>query len=227
SDDTVIGLNVSGLLYFQCRDIGLETDYVELTRRLIDWALAKPNVKLMLIPHVIRNEDKPRWWRREQYVGDADDRAACRAAFEAWGGAKSDRICWLKGAHDAARVKYGIGRCDFFIGARMHSFIGATSQMIPGALLAYSKKAAGLSQLVGIGEAVVDLRTQSAEACVDAVDRLFESRQALRSKLQQRIPEIKSEVSDFFSEELAPLIYRCAGIDAPARTVESAASHSP
>ncbi|MCA9260900.1 MAG: polysaccharide pyruvyl transferase family protein, partial [Planctomycetales bacterium] len=50
SDDTVIGLNVSGLLYFQCRDIGLETDYVELTRRLIDWALAKPNVKLMLIP---------------------------------------------------------------------------------------------------------------------------------------------------------------------------------
>jgi polysaccharide pyruvyl transferase WcaK-like protein len=200
----IIGLNVSGLLYFGRRKLRLNVDFADLVGQLIQWALAVPNSRVLLVPHVLQPTSGQA--QGASPTKDCDDLAACTVARDQVPAAARNRVSVLTSASDAARAKYAIGRCDFFVGARMHSFIAAASQAVPGALLAYSKKAAGLTQLVGIGDSVVDLRTLDATDCVGAVDKLFTHREALRSRLEARLPDVKRKVDRFFFEHLAPLI---------------------
>lgn len=60
SDRTQIGLNVSGLLYAGGysgkNELGLSLDFVELTHKIIEWALEVPDADVWLVPHVMSRD---------------------------------------------------------------------------------------------------------------------------------------------------------------------------
>lgn len=191
-DAVTIGINVSGLLYiggYTGRNMfGLQSDYKQTIHRIIDHFLQKENVHVLLVPHVFGNGDN-----RES------DTVACRDIYQS---TKADHRKFLHvvdSNYDHHEIKAIIGKCDMFIGSRMHACIAALSQSIPAMGLAYSKKFAGVFETIGMEEWVVDLRQSSENDVIESIDWGFRHRLACKEKLQAVMPTVKSTVMNLFS----------------------------
>jgi polysaccharide pyruvyl transferase WcaK-like protein len=199
----IIGLNVSGLLYFPLKDYGLKSEYRDVIDAIAKWSLTQPNVCLFLVPHVL-SLDSPEVELRKKRgtIHEISDTTACSALMSRFGMAAKDKSMFLKGSYTAGEMKYLIGQCDFFIGTRMHSCIAATSSCIATAALAYSKKAKGVMSWLGIDNMIIDLRSTSAAECVEKIDDIYKRRGEIKEKLKNKIPQIKLHVEDFFTRQL-------------------------
>jgi len=200
-DRPVVGVNVSGLLYFPERGFSTTVDYRALVQAIIAWAVERANADVVLIPHVIarsaEGEDLSAPWS----AGEISDTTACREALRA-ASRYAGRVRCIGWPYTACETKYLIGTCDFFIGARMHACIGAVSQAVPAVALAYSKKARGvLGRLTG-GDMVLDLSGGSIDGCIHHIERAFARRAETRAKLRREVPVLQSECRAFFVERL-------------------------
>jgi colanic acid/amylovoran biosynthesis protein len=204
--ELLVGVNVSGLAYYEGARFGLSLDYRALMARLVETAVRRWNARVLLVPHVNQTE------KMRLRDGTAeDDVEACKELLRDLGSSMGDRVAVLDRPYSATEIKWVIGHCSFFIGARMHACIAAVSQGIPSAVQAYSKKAQGVMALAGAGETVVDLRHRSLEECLaDTIDR-FESRRELRKQLQRVMPATKRRVEEFFRDRVARLVAENAG----------------
>ncbi|WP_288604156.1 polysaccharide pyruvyl transferase family protein [uncultured Phocaeicola sp.] len=134
-DDTKtnIGINVSALLwdsdYARDNKFNLKINYRSYIRSLIQKLLEDDTYVIHLIPHVIAKEDynaaendvRPCSELKKEFLNN--ERVVCAPAFENPIGAKSY-----------------IANMDVFMGARMHSTIGALSAGVATIPFAYSKK---------------------------------------------------------------------------------------
>jgi polysaccharide pyruvyl transferase WcaK-like protein len=154
--------------------------------------LKNPQVLIILIPHVYASHG--------HVESDPD---ACQQVAQQLGIEK--RIIVMTEIFDHRQVKYLIGRCDFFLGSRMHSCIGAISQAVPTIGIAYSKKFQGVFESVGLGNCVVDLRLDNEMQILTRIETEFNERQEISKKLQLTIPKIKEQVLSLFdSTRLTP-----------------------
>lgn len=201
-----IAINVSGLLYFARREFCLRDDFAQFTQRLLQWALSIPNSFVVLVPHVVAPTYFAGKKGANRSLVDTTDTAACEALLTELEPSLAERVAVLPNSGDPAKAKYAMMQCDYFVGARMHAFIGASSQCVPGSLLAYSKKAEGLANLLGIGDSVVDLRSDTISECLEKINRQFELRGQTKEHLEQRVPEAKNELLGFFADEIAPIV---------------------
>lgn len=199
----LIAINVSGLLYFANRDFGLRADQAELSIRLVRWALQQPSARVLLVPHVV---PAPGAQIGGSPTSDRTDTAACQHLLTQLSDDERCRVDFLEGVESPATAKHAMARCDFFVGARMHAYIGATSQATPGALLAYSKKAEGTTSTIGISDAVVDLRSLDAEAVIAEVDHRYQRRVETADALRAIVPAAKQRIESFFRNDLANVL---------------------
>ncbi len=123
----------------------LKTDYVRLMREVIDYFVTEQNTHVLLVPHVFGSDSE-------------SDSQACARVFQELQPKYGDRLHLASGFFNQHEIKYVIGRCDFFLGARMHACIAALSQCIPTVCLAYSRKFIGVMESIGCAESVADLR---------------------------------------------------------------------
>jgi len=188
----VVGLNVSGLLYNggYTRDnmFDLKEDYREIVHDIAEWLLQRDEVVLLLVPHVFPDED----------MNVESDPVACRRLFEEIRTDREDRVFLATGQYNHNEIKHVIGRCDLFLGSRMHSCIAALSQGIPAVGLAYSKKFRGVFDCVGMGDWVVDLRHSDHDMILDAVSRAFEQKEAVRQNLQNAVHDAQQRIMGMF-----------------------------
>jgi polysaccharide pyruvyl transferase WcaK-like protein len=192
----LVGLNVSGLLYsggygradyFRGR-----TDYRELVRRLIEYLAGKQQAQVLLLPHVFS--------AKSSVAGEFGDNSACDEVFQLMAANYPGRLHRLDGSFDQHEIKYVIGRCDFFLGARMHACIAALSQCIPCISFAYSKKFLGVMQSIGADDLVVDLMQGNIEQAMHKTDSIFCARAEHQEKLQRTIPAVKENVLSLFKD---------------------------
>ncbi len=195
-DVTVVGLNVSGLLfnggYTGDNMFGLKTDYRTLVRDVIKMLLKEEEVVVLLIPHVF----PPAGCEVES------DPKACLKIYEQLKQIYPGRIFLVEGEYDQCEIKYVIGLCDFFIGSRMHSCIAALSQGIPVVGLAYSKKFRGVFETVDADDFVVDMRRSELKQILMTTGSAFEQRRITAEQLKNTIPEIKSKVLNMLQDLL-------------------------
>ncbi|MFA5191264.1 MAG: polysaccharide pyruvyl transferase family protein [Verrucomicrobiia bacterium] len=188
----VVGLNVSGLLYMggynQSNMFGLQTEYPRLVHALLEELIQKLGAQVLLVPHVFGGDENPE-----------SDQKACERIFAEFGQRYAGRLHYLPGRFDHHEIKYLIGRCDFFLGSRMHACIGALSQCIPAVGLAYSRKFAGVLDSVGGGSRVVDLRSSDEAQVLAVVRDAFAQREVLRRQLEGKMPSIRESVLGLFS----------------------------
>lgn len=190
----IVGLNVSGLLfmggYSGDNMFGLCLDYKTLIHHLIEFLIVKKHASVMLIPHVLG------------FDGEGDT-SACQAVYDALRHEYPGNLGLIPAAYnqfDQSEMKYVIGRCDFFIGSRMHACIGAVSQNVPSVSIAYSDKFAGVMESVGVGSIVADPRKMGEKEILRIVEQAFDARAQVREQLTQTMPHVKQTVLRLFSE---------------------------
>jgi polysaccharide pyruvyl transferase WcaK-like protein len=169
----VVGLNVSGLLFAHpvraAAAFGLKGSYRDVLEALVLWLTNEMQAEVMLVTHVTG-------------AGESDA-LACEELFNAVGGRCCGRLHLADRGYNHREIKHLIGKCEFFIGARMHACIAALSQGIPAAGMAYSRKFAGVYESIEAGAWVVDLREHEADAVLDRLKNLFLQRKLLAAEL--------------------------------------------
>lgn len=192
----VIGLNVSGLLYnggyTGNNEFGLKCSYRDLIKELVSYFCSFPDTYVMLIPHVV-----PELFEVE------NDLTACHQVRDNLGADLQGKVIIAEPQgrdpfFDQCEIKHIIGKCDFFLGSRMHATIAAISQCIPTVGLAYSKKFAGVYETVGVDDCVVDLRELDNSHIMESVKSIFEKRDEIKQRLEENIPIAKQKVSQLF-----------------------------
>ncbi|MBN1764022.1 MAG: polysaccharide pyruvyl transferase family protein [Sedimentisphaerales bacterium] len=189
---SVIGLNVSGLLYnggyTGKNEFKLKTDYPELVRDIIQHFSSQTNTYVMLVPHVFPDDR----------LAVESDPYACAKICDGLSPEVKRSVILPSGVFDQCEIKYIIGQCDFFMGARMHSCIAAISQCIPAIGMAYSKKFIGVFESVGIPDYVVDMRNTSNAELLEQIKNIFNKRHAIKAGLNKIIPLTNEKVLSLF-----------------------------
>jgi len=187
----LVGLNTSGLLfmggYSKDNMFGLKCDYQRMTYDLIDYLIDRLKTRVLLVPHVFG-----------QGINAESDAAVCEKLYHELRGKYPGRLGLVQGEYNQNEIKYIIGLCDFFIGARMHACIAALSQGIPAVGVAYSKKFQGVFETVGVGNLIADLRNMDVTEILHAVSSAFENQDRIRDILKKRVPEAQNNVFDIF-----------------------------
>lgn len=193
ANEVVLGLNVSGLLYYEREraehGFGLRRPYAEIILELAEALLAEPGRGLLLVPHVC-----------PPCTPDEDDASACRAVFERLGPELQRRTQVVPALDDAMQAKWVVGHCDWFCGARMHSCIAGLSQGIPTAAIAYSDKSLGVFETAASGDSVFDARALDAKALVDGIVASVAKRQALAERLRTSIDDVAARWRQQFED---------------------------
>lgn len=187
----IIGLNINGLMfnggYTRENMFGLKMKYPDMVLALIKVLLQEHPGGLWLIPHVYGPSNSVE-----------SDNEACRKVRLALPEGLQRRVAIVAGEYDCHEIKWLIGRCDFFIGSRMHACIAALSQGVPCVGIAYSRKFAGVFDSVGMSAWVVDGRETDTEQAVARVLELYRKRDRVREELAQNAQRAQVELRNFF-----------------------------
>ena len=166
-----VGLNISGLLwnggYTGKNELGLSVDYRRLIRKIIEFFLGIPEVKIHIIPHV-----------RSMDVSQDNDYLISKELVEEYNNSRIVLADYFSGPIEAKNYISGM---DFFMGARMHSTIAAFSSNIPVVPMAYSRKFNGLFMDTLNYPYMVDLRNDSEEKILDGIRRCYSNRNELKN----------------------------------------------
>jgi polysaccharide pyruvyl transferase WcaK-like protein len=189
----VIGINISGLLfiggYTRNNMFGLRVDYHELIYDTIHFLLRKPDVVVLLVPHVFGPPTHAE-----------SDVTVCTKIYHELKAAYKDRLFLARGDYNQNEIKYIIGLCDFFVGSRMHACIAALSQFIPAVAISYSHKFFGVMQTVGIESLVADPCEMNKQEIMYLIEKAFEERDSFREQLKLKMSQVKARVLNLFDE---------------------------
>lgn len=190
---TLVGLNVSGLLYIggytHDNMFQLKQDYKTLIYDIIHRLAAEKNLTVLLTPHVFGDTTHAE-----------SDAVACESIYKELEPVYGDRLLLIRGSFDHNEIKYIIGLCDLFIGSRMHACIAALSQFIPVAALAYSKKFFGIMQSLELDLCVSDLRRDEQRDTFLLIDYVLNNQIKIRTHLQHIIPTAQNQLFNMFAD---------------------------
>lgn len=194
---THIGLNVSALLwnggYTRDNQFELRADYQDVIRSTIDLFLSMPRTKVHLIPHVVVSER-----HLENDYG---------VSYDLWREYNNENLLIAPFALGPIEIKSYIAGMDFFIGARMHSTIGAFSAQVPVLPMAYSRKFNGLFIDTLNYPHMIDLKTQDKEDIISAINTSFNNRKELAAKIDDRMNGIVRERGELLYSELKKFLH--------------------
>lgn len=189
----LVGFNISGLLYAggynENNMFNLTVDYRSLPNTLIRDILENTTADMILIPHVFSS-------------GVENDLAAIKDVYANIPPEFIDRVKIVDHFADQSEIKYIIGLCDFFIGSRMHSCIASLSQGIPTVGIAYSDKFKGVFDSVGLGEYVVDARTQDQQDISAFCLKQLHDFHGIVPKIRNNIDKAKEDLTRCLYDEL-------------------------
>jgi len=187
----LVGVNVSGLLYVggYSKDnmFGLCVDYRQFVEDLIRTLVENCQAVVLLVPHVYG-----------ETPGSESDVVACREVYQQLSGRFGARLRLIDREFNESEVKFLIGRCDFFLGSRMHSCIAAISQGVPTVPIAYSDKFIGVMETVHVDSLVVDARKHSSAEILSHIESTFRNRVSVRQALTASMPAVQKDVLSLF-----------------------------
>jgi polysaccharide pyruvyl transferase WcaK-like protein len=177
-NNDVVGMNISN---FVMDGMSLDNPFGQEVLSLIDHILRETSSHIMLVPHVTWN------------VGgvNQDDRQMARLISQRVG--RPDRLHVLDiDALNYCQIRYAIGHCQLFIGARTHAVISAYSMCVPALALGYSIKSRGIAKDLGLDERlVVDSKNCPPGTLLRSYSYLVENRETIHRHLHDVMPEYK------------------------------------
>jgi colanic acid/amylovoran biosynthesis protein len=135
------------------------------------------------------------------YQSSKDDRIICRMLSD-YQATVNSKMQYIKGDYAADELKGIIGRCDLFIGCRMHASIAAASQCIPTLSLAYGQKYAGvMGKMLDLNDYIVNVENRDyaelEKTLISKIDDMFVHKEQIREKLTQRMESLKIQLQEY------------------------------
>jgi len=173
-------------------------EYVNVMLKIIEYINDTIDCSILLIPHS---------GAASAMTPDEDDRAISREIFEL---AKNKyKLEIIEGDYDAHELKGIIGRCDMFIGCRMHATIASTSMSVPTISVVYGHKSHGIiGKMMGQEELIVEIEKFNSEEYLSVmkskIDYLYANKEDIRRELAKRakIAENKALLNGQYIKEL-------------------------
>lgn len=167
----VIGINISPYVEKNGKGDNVFRNYV----RMINYILARTDMYVALIPHVI--------W------AESDDRKPLDKLAEKY--ADNDRVIYIQD-QNCQRLKYAISKCYMLVTARTHASIAGYSTCVPTLVVGYSMKSRGIAlDLFGTTDHYVvnawDM--EDRDALLKAFIWQFRHRDEVKAHLEAIMPE--------------------------------------
>ena len=174
--------------YTQNNQFGLTVDYKKMIRSIIDYFLSEDKVKLHLTPHVV-GENR----------GIEND---YEVSYDLWNEYQNERLVIAPFFLGPIEAKNYISGMDFFMGARMHSTIGAFSARVPVFPMAYSRKFNGLFEDTLNYPYMCDMKSQTDNEILDGIKAAFLKREELMSIINDRMDGIVENRKQLFMKNI-------------------------
>lgn len=189
-----LGINVSGLLWRQSETgdntFGLSYDYRALIFRVLDALVARDDVVVYLVSHVVD------WSRPDDNDAWIIDELAARYP-------QAIRVPDFTGPSEAKSFIAGL---DLLVAARMHACIAAFSSGVPVIPVAYSRKFTGLfDQLLGYGHTLEPRGHDVASGTAFVLDRISRRETLARDvalgnvRVAQLLEQYENALRDLFA----------------------------
>ena len=178
--DRVVGLNVSPYLQ---RFGDNSVDYLNEFCSFIEALIKDQNCSVLLVPHVIFRSNSLQ-----------DDLSIMKKIYMRLNHLTS-KVSLLDSHYDSAQIKYIIGNCKYFIGARTHSTIAALSSFIPTLSISYSIKSRGINKdLFDHEEYVLDILDITSQTLMSGFQKLVNEEFEIKQALERKIPLINMDL---------------------------------
>lgn len=168
--------------------------HLKVISEVVDWLVQEKGAHIVFFPHSIGPSEAD------------DDRIAARAVYELCNCKES--IALIEDDYSVAELKGMIGCCDFFIGERTHSVIGAVSMTVPAISISHPRdlRTIGiLGMTVGIGDMIYNISELSVDSLLSFIRKGWSERERIHKHLSLVIPEVKKLVmqnGDYVQEVL-------------------------
>ena len=157
-------------------------NYARVLQRILD----ETEANVLLIPHAYYYD--PNLGKDVQ----KNDYTVLQRLYELVDGDRyGKRLRILKGIYSVAELKGILGRLDMYVGGRMHSAIGASSQCVPTVFLAYGHKHRGITRLLKQEKCVCF--NQEADDVWAVVRETWTNRDQIRRELNETVPVVKRQ----------------------------------
>ena len=177
-----VGINISPMIQDNEQISGItEKNYC----RLIEYIVDNTDMDVILIPHVV--------WDRN------DDRKPIRQLYEKYKG--TGRVFYAEDT-DCMELKYLIGKCRFFVGARTHSTIAAYSSCVPTLVVGYSVKARGIAKDIfdtdDTSHYVIPVQSLKNEnELTESFGWMMDNEEMIRTRLEKKMPEYIARTGEY------------------------------
>lgn len=182
-----VGVNVSGLLfnggYGGSNEYGLEVDYADLMRRFIAEQVARPDVRVHLVPHVFS----------DRLPVDDDGRVADLLAKEFPQAVRAPDFV------SPSAAKSYIAGLDFLVAGRMHACIAAFSAGVPVVPIAYSRKFSGLFGGVLNYPHQIPVRGLNTDQALDFLRERLAHREAMKRSIAEGLKVVEPALAAYDS----------------------------
>jgi len=159
-------------------------DYIGLIAETAHYVIENMDAEICLIPHNL-DIDK-----------EKDDREACTIIKEKL--AYKDKVKVISSDYDINEIKGIIGRCEMFIGCRMHSTIAAVSMCVPTVATVFGIKFDEvIGNIISRDEHFIDIEYPDYKVLIcelkSKVDYVWQNRDRIRSELRETISITKEQ----------------------------------
>lgn len=177
-----IGINLSPLS-IRYTDLS-ERESIQAQARTIEGLIQKFNARIVLIPHVVSDFNEA-----------DDDLRYLRKIMKSVSSEYKESLALLETNLGFVGTKKELVKCNLVIAARMHCAINALAAQVPTILIAYSRKAEGMSQYVyGNGDWVLPLSAFMDKGVIEEKIWSMKNKEIeVREFLSRRIPEIQQD----------------------------------
>lgn len=202
-DKPIVGISPSRLIHkYAFPDVADKKEkyliYINAISKIIEYINDNIDCLILLIPHS---------GAASAMTPDEDDRAICREIFPLV--KNKDSLKMIEGDYDAYELKGIIGRCDMFIGCRMHATIASTSMSVPTISVVYGHKSHGIiGKMMGQKDSIVEIEKFNSEEFLSVmklkIDYVYANKDDIRRELGERakIAENRALLNGLYVREL-------------------------
>lgn len=153
--------------------------HLDIMAEVVDYIVEQTNGHIVFFPHCIGPTEAH------------DDRTGAALVYER--SRHKDSLHLINDDYCVSDLKGMIGQCDFFLGERTHSVIGAASMCIPCAVISQPddyRTVGILGKMAGMSDWIYNVKELKAETLKEFFSNAWSAREAIREHLTRQIPKV-------------------------------------
>jgi colanic acid/amylovoran biosynthesis protein len=174
--DTFVGVSVSDWI---SKYHGYRSEFVKLMANVVDYVVEELNTIVIFIPHVTGPKK------------EFDDRIIAADIYKIVN--NKNKIKLIQDDYTPQEMKGIIGRCNLFIGARMHACIAALSMCVPTINISYHHKSNEIMAMFGLERNVLSAQEINYELLISKINETWTHREEIKEILLSKIDWIKQQ----------------------------------